>query len=738
MIAYILNFSPVQNFTRYINQKIYIKQKAWHNLFSLHIHGIIELLDKGTPNIIFPPQDNKSQLQQLLLWLHSFKNWRTPPFEINLNKDSNEDDHNAIGIILINEIQNPTELGPKNVHQVQNSHSNEESEEKITLSNTKIGPFGKWEVISISIPKSQLHIIESIPYEEILFMDLDPIRFSNLFLARIPASLKESWDHLFSNCEQSSLVIDEKSAEKIALMRFSESIHSTCDESLIQIGSTPSSKDAVVDNEEENIEGEDFPIGRFMRFLRHLKLHKILSKLKDNRDPKKIEYTKQVLLQWALSVFFFRRGSLNSLHKSFERLPAYRKRALWKYFDLPDNHSLPDRTVVTDFLSHVNIEEINAIFLCLFKSCVEKKLFYNYANQLLPDNKLHIAIDGCWFHKYSHAHTSKDRHGNNIDCPYCLPRVYNKGKENERIEYLHACVNFCILAPEGVQLPLYVHILRAEQVQGKESASFEDHKQECELQAAKLVLPLLKKWLSKWNIRILTDSLYANEPFLKLLNELGWNYLITRQTGSLKKLARQCDDLEKTSIYQQLYQDTETINTKDGGRIERCVKWFNQVLVGETYTNVLRFEEIYYDKEGKIIKRADGKEKRLKTEWLSSTPITSNNWKHLVKMARMRADHEDLHNTLKNRGYNIKHAYARANPNAWAAWTILAFIGFWIFELFSFTRFVRNAKKGISWKDFTQDLFNDLIKVPWEILAQSPSLQQEDLQFRYDFIRKIA
>jgi hypothetical protein len=44
-----------------------------------------------------------------------------------------------------------------------------------------------------------------------------------------------------------------------------------------------------------------------------------------------------------------------------------------------------------------------------------------------------------------------------------------------------------------------------------------------------------------------------------------------------------------------------------------------------------------------------------KTEWLSSIRVFKGNCFILAKLGRMRADHEDLHNTLKNRGFAAKH-----------------------------------------------------------------------------------
>ena len=93
----------------------------------------------------------------------------------------------------------------------------------------------------------------------------------------------------------------------------------------------------------------------------------------------------------------------------------------------------------------------------------------------------------------------------------------------------------------------------------------------------------------------------------------------------------------------------------------------------ESYTNIIRFEEVVRDANGKRINK-----KFFKTEWMCSIFINKNNCFELVKRARMRADHEDLHNTLKNRGFAAKYDYARANPNAWLIWKILMFVAFWI------------------------------------------------------------
>lgn len=430
---------------------------------------------------------------------------------------------------------------------------------------------------------------------------------------------------------------------------------------------------------------------------------------------------------------FFRCESTNALQTAFDKLPPHRKAMLWNYFDLDKGKDkLPDRTVVTDCLSVVNQDEINDLLEKLFKWTMKNKIFYNHMGKLLPDCKYHLACDGVWVHRYTHPHYKNEK-GENI-CPYCLPRVHNKGKENEYTDWLHAFVNLAFIFPGGMQLPIYIYPLKAEQLQGNEAASDEKHKQECEIQAVYIILPIIKQKFPKLAIKFLGDSLYANEPLLILCKELNWEYLIVRQVGSLKNVAKQCDNLEKTSLYATDYNKKQIIVLKNGGKIEQTIKWFNGITVGkESFTNVIRFEEIEYNANGTIAKNAKGKEKRFKTEWLSSVNIHQGNCFILAKHGRMRADHEDLHNSLKNRGYAAKHDYARTHPNAGLIWKLVMFVAFFIFELFSFTKLAQKSKGLGSWMALARELFAELTKVPWEILCLSPSLQSKNMQFRFDF-----
>ena len=196
--------------------------------------------------------------------------------------------------------------------------------------------------------------------------------------------------------------------------------------------------------------------------------------------------------QWALSLFFFRCESTNALQTAFEKIPSHRRESLWNFFGLDSKQTrLPHRTVVTDCLSLINQDEINNLLEILFKWALKGKLFYNHMEKLSPYFTYHLACDGVYVHKYSPPH-SVNKQGQNI-CPYCLPRVRNKGTENESTYRFHVFVNLAFILPGGIHLPIYVYALKAKQLQVLESANDKDRKQECEMQAAHEILPLIKK-----------------------------------------------------------------------------------------------------------------------------------------------------------------------------------------------------------------------------------------------------
>jgi hypothetical protein len=203
------------------------------------------------------------------------------------------------------------------------------------------------------------------------------------------------------------------------------------------------------------------------------------------------------------------------------------------------------------------------------------------------------------------------------------------------------------------------------------------------------------------------------------------DFLIVRKEKSLPAVKKQCEEFATLELYETHYKHHQKEKISRGF-IEKECRWFNQIYLGEdTYVNVLRFTETHHQ---------EGKESSIyRNEWLCSSTIKTNNCFSLCFRGRLRWDHENLHNTAKNRGFNAKHDYARANPNLWLIWKLLMFVAFFIFELFSHTQLAREAKGSRSWMKFAKDLLGQLVNLLLVEINASQCMQKEKIQFRYQF-----
>jgi hypothetical protein len=95
--------------------------------------------------------------------------------------------------------------------------------------------------------------------------------------------------------------------------------------------------------------------------------------------------------------------------------------------------------------------------------------------------------------------------------------------------------------------------------------------------------------------------------------------------------------------------------------------------------------------------------------------------------------HEDMHNTLKNRGFDAKYDYARTKPNCMVVWKLLMFIALAVDQLFSFTALAIEAKGTRSCMKFARDLLQQLVEVSWGVISGSLVLQKKKMQFRFIF-----
>jgi hypothetical protein len=98
--------------------------------------------------------------------------------------------------------------------------------------------------------------------------------------------------------------------------------------------------------------------------------------------------------------------------------------------------------------------------------------------------------------------------------------------------------------------------------------------------------------------------------------------------------------------------------------------WFNHAEVGDdVFTNVLRYQEVLLDQSG-------ASRSGYRGAWICSEKINSEKCLHMAATGRMRWNHEDVHNTAKNRGFDMKHDMARSDPHPLFVWKLINFIAY--------------------------------------------------------------
>lgn len=420
-------------------------------------------------------------------------------------------------------------------------------------------------------------------------------------------------------------------------------------------------------------------------------------------------YRLESLIQTAMANVLFRMGSKNAFHREGRSSEAA-EASIAKFAEI-DSDELPATRTIDDVLKRLDHEELNEVLMSVFEVFRKDKFFSDHPI-LTPGGMYHLAIDAETIHKYT-----PDSAHNCVKCPFCLKR-----QRGEEIWYLHMHVTVSIVCPGGIRIPIYLYPIHAKSLTCDETTSQEKFKQECELAAFPVILKKIRERFPRLSFCVLADSLYANGPAMTTLKENRMEFAIVRKNGSMKTVGEDCDGLEKMAEHKTTGQVEE--NSVEGEKkIKRSFRFFNEIDYQDMKLNVLRFEERVFDKNGIQISY-------VFWEWLVSWKITKKNASHTAFRSRMRWLEEDLFNTLKNRGFSIKHDYSR-DSSAQVIWAILIMLAFLITELFVLTRQIIPIKQNRSIKDFMKSIFYELRHLG-HVIFKSPIFKRK-IQFRYCF-----
>lgn len=233
-------------------------------------------------------------------------------------------------------------------------------------------------------------------------------------------------------------------------------------------------------------------------------------------------------------------------------------------------------------------------------------------------------------------------------CPHCLTKQHRNGSTT----YHHQLLGAVWVQPgEKPVFPVAVEpIVRQD---GRQ-------KNDCELNAAKRLIPQIRQAMPRDRLILTLDALYANAPLIRLLKEQRISFLIGIKEGYV---LIQTDRLAEQGALRE-------VSWESGGRI--CAVRFanNLILNGQNQdlsVNYLEYLEV----------DATSAEVLFFSSWITDLAINEENAAEMVTVARARWKIEnETFNTLKNQGYYLEHNYGHGKKYLATNFAILTFLAF--------------------------------------------------------------
>jgi hypothetical protein len=291
-------------------------------------------------------------------------------------------------------------------------------------------------------------------------------------------------------------------------------------------------------------------------------------------------------------------------------------RNLTSFMGMPEMDYVPHYVTENEYLGKLNPDEIQEIQQDIIYQMIRGKHFYDARFM----NKWLVIVDAT--EKYSGRVKINEN---------CLERHYNKGCENEKVNYYESVLEAKIYFGDCLIASIASEFIEnnGEDRKRQESMSAEEIKQDCETKSFIRLSAKLKKKFPRLPIILLADSLYASKTVMGICASYNWDYIIRFKDGSIPSIAEEYESIpEKESA----------------GHAE----FINDIDYEGHKVNVLRF---YEDSV------SGGVTVRTNFQWLTNIRITKRNAGKLGMAGRRRWKIENEgFNRQKNWQNDITHA----------------------------------------------------------------------------------
>jgi hypothetical protein len=356
----------------------------------------------------------------------------------------------------------------------------------------------------------------------------------------------------------------------------------------------------------------------------------------DKRRQKSIEYSVHDTALSVLACMFYKSRSLLRF-QSLLKQRTYRNNLETQFgvYDTPtDNH-------IRSIIAEIPVETYAPVFSDYLQRLQRSKHLQKY--RFL--GKYLLAIDATQYH-FSHT----------IHCSACLTKEHN-GK----IEYSHQALQPIICHPDNGQiLPLMPEAIKNEDGTDK---------QDCEINAAKRLLPKIRKQHPRMEFIWLADSIYATAPFIKTILDEKEEFIFRVKKGDHRSLYRHIETAE--------YESHRNVM----GNTTIAYRWYKNVPLNKSTdikVTVIQAFVIKKDKNGKQISTMVG-------VWITNIMADQANIAEITRAARSRWKVENqCFNSLKNCGYELTHNWGHVNGEAFNFYVVLI-LAFYIHQILELT-----------------------------------------------------
>lgn len=377
--------------------------------------------------------------------------------------------------------------------------------------------------------------------------------------------------------------------------------------------------------------------------LRHA-LSSLFHALPDQRQQAKVDYRLHDAMMSGFACMFFQDPSLLQFQKRLEE--AQHRNNLHTVFGV---HDSPESTQMRELIDEVDSEHFRPIFPTYLSRIQQGKHLDQF--ELFPGLYL-CPIDGTQYFHSQHIH-----------CQNCLTSTHGNGTTT----YSHKVIQAGIMHPDIHQVIPFM----PEEICNRDGGT----KQDCEVNAAKRLLPKIRQDYPNLGLIIAGDDLFSKQPFISDVGSASMHYILVAKPTDHTCMMAWIDTHGASRLQEQHVVDEK-------GRLH-VYTWLNDVpLTGykdTLHVNYFDYRIMSYDKDGNEIIV-------YHNSWVTDLVITHENVGMLSRAGRCRWKIEnECFNALKNQGYHIDHNYGHGSNHLCFNFYLLTLLAFYFHQVLELT-----------------------------------------------------